>query len=314
MTLDKIDNKLLSYVYHNYREPITVIAKKCRISRDQAEYRIQKYESSGLIKKYVSLFNYSALGYKEFAIIYLKITHSEELMNFLQKDPRVISMGKVLTHYSMYINVICKDKFDLNIFLDALLEKYTSLVQEYVVFFVSFVELYALKKFGLNSAERDGDLVGETEKIALSSSDLKILTALEENGRSKIIDLAKKTGMSSEVVIYSLKKFQKNKLLLGSRIQFDMEKLGYYFAILHLNISNLSTIKKKLLAFCKQHNHINACVMGIGPFNCMIQILYNSELDLRNAVRDINSFAQDSIQESRLILIEKETTAKTLPY
>ena len=73
MKLDKIDKKLLSYIFHNFRSPITQIAKNCRISREQAEYRIRKYENECLIKVYFALFDLYALGYNKNYILKLRV-------------------------------------------------------------------------------------------------------------------------------------------------------------------------------------------------------------------------------------------------
>ena len=83
---DKIDKKLISYLYHNYREPLTKIAKALNISRDQVEYRLKKYEQQGLIKKYATIFNYKLLGYNEFIIILLKLNASKEQKQTIRKE------------------------------------------------------------------------------------------------------------------------------------------------------------------------------------------------------------------------------------
>ncbi|MDA3836485.1 MAG: Lrp/AsnC family transcriptional regulator [Nanoarchaeota archaeon] len=52
MNLDTVDKKLITYLYHNFREPLSKIAKATNLSRDQVEYRIKKYEKEGLIIKF----------------------------------------------------------------------------------------------------------------------------------------------------------------------------------------------------------------------------------------------------------------------
>ena len=92
-----------------------------------------------------------------------------------------------------------------------------------------------------------------------------------------------------------------------------MEKLGYYFATIQLKIKNPYKLKNKILELSKRHLHINAVVIGVSDYNCLIQIMYNDEKDLRKTLRDINQNLSESILSSNLIFIEQETSAKTLP-
>ena len=72
MKLKPIDFKLLNYLYHNHNEPITKIAKATQINRDKVEYRLNKYVKEGLIKQFIPIINYKAIGYNKQVIIFLK--------------------------------------------------------------------------------------------------------------------------------------------------------------------------------------------------------------------------------------------------
>ncbi|GAI02419.1 unnamed protein product, partial [marine sediment metagenome] len=114
--LDKIDKKLISYLYHNYREPLTKIAKACKISRDQVEYRLEKYKNQGLIKKYATIFNYSLLGYNEFVVVWIKLNCSQEKKNFIKRELEeyrsCVTVLDVIGKFDLVIDFIFKDKFD----------------------------------------------------------------------------------------------------------------------------------------------------------------------------------------------------------
>ena len=61
MNLKPTDMRLLNYLYHNQREPLTKIAKAAKLSREQAEYRSKKYLQIGLIKRFMKIFNYCCI-------------------------------------------------------------------------------------------------------------------------------------------------------------------------------------------------------------------------------------------------------------
>ncbi len=317
MKLDKKDKKLISYLYHHYREPLTKIAKACRISRDQVEYRLKKYEKDGLIKKYITLFNYDLLGYYEFIIVWVKLTNidKEIIKKKLENMENVVSVGDVITHYDLFIDFIFRDKQEFEKVFSSFLEEYRENIANYLVFITTYAEFFPLKAFGIFEKEKTYSIITQTKPIQLNEKDLNILKILEKKGRTRIVDIAEKTGFSSELLVYKLKQFHKNRLILGTRIQFDMEKIGFYFGILRIRLKNQTEeLKEKIKIFCKNHKYINALSFGISEYNCLIQIFYQEEKEFRQAIRDVNNTLGKEIEKFEVLLIEKEGKIKTLPY
>ncbi|MBU0466838.1 MAG: Lrp/AsnC family transcriptional regulator [Nanoarchaeota archaeon] len=121
--LDKIDQKLLSYLFHNFREPITKIAKQCHISREQAEYRIKKYENSGLIKGYFTLFNLHSLGYTKNYIIKLRVKNpNREKLSQINPQKNVLTLTRVQCYgeWDYGLTVFTKEKTNILYFISQL--------------------------------------------------------------------------------------------------------------------------------------------------------------------------------------------------
>jgi DNA-binding Lrp family transcriptional regulator len=317
--LDARDNKLLSYLYHHYREPLTKIAKACKISRDQVEYRLGKYESQGLIRKYLTMFNYNLLGYNDFIIVWLKLQGTSEekqaIKNKLENMKNAVSVGNVLVNYDLFVNFVFKNKSEFEELFHSFLEEHKEHIKEYVIFITTYTEFYPLKIIGLHNEEKNYPVVAPTEKVELSEKDLAILKMLEKNGRARVIDIAEKTRLSSELVVYKLKQLYKNKIILGTRIQFDMEAMGFYFGSLIIKLKDRSKkTKEKIINFCKNHKHINALSFGIAEYDCVIQAFYQQEEEFRQTLRDIKEKFREEIDKSFILLIENEGRAKTLPY
>lgn len=317
--LDKIDKKLISYLYHHYREPLTKIAKACKISREQAEYRMRKYESTGLIKKYATIFNYRILGYNEFVIFYLKLGSLDEkkkLREELEKSNFAISVFDIVGKYDLGADFVFKNKDEFQTVLGNILKKYD--VADHSVFMTTAFDFFPLKEFDLQSEKRTSYAITAdvpSKNPNLDDKEMKILSALEKNGRAKLIDISKETGISSELILYKMKKLHEEQVILGSRIIFDHEKLGYFFGDIRLRLK--STDKEtveKMSKFCRLHRHINALSFGIGEYNCLVQIFYKDEKKFRSTIKDFLDRFRDNIQTSDIILIENEGRIKTLPY
>ena len=316
MKFDKKDKKLLAYLYHNYREPLTKIGKANRMSRDQVEYRIKKYETLGLIKKYLTILNYDLLGYHEVIIAWIKVKKNKEFIKAeLEKIKNVLSVGEILSKYDLYVNFMFKNKKEFEKVFYNFIAKYKDKIDNFSFMITTDAELYPLKFFGDLKREENYNIVGFEKEIKLSAKDFNLLKAIEKNGRARIIDLAGETGLSSELIVYKLKQFHKNKVILGTRILLGMEEHGFYFGVLRIKLSKLTEdLKNKLKIFCKNHKNINSLVFGIADYNCFIQSFYQKEEELRQTIRDIKKELGSELLESELLLIENEGRVKTLPF
>jgi len=313
---DKIDKKLISYLYHHYREPLTKIAKACRISRDQVEYRLKKYEQQGLIKKYATIFNYKLLGYDEFIVVWLKLNCTKEqkqtIRNELKKNKNIVTYFDVLGKYNLGFDGVYKNKEEFEKEFGEFLEKYKTQIKDYQIFTTTTFTFFPLKEFDLPYQEKEFVLGDLKTKPKIDERDLKILKALEKNGRAKIIDIATQANISGELALYKLKQLYKNKIILGTRIIFNMEKMSYFFANIKLKINPNEKTKKEIFKYCKQHKYINALSFGIGEYNCLVQFFFKQENQFRNSLKDILQKFNNEIHESEIILIENEGEVKTL--
>lgn len=318
VSLDNRDKKLISYLYHHYREPLTKIAKACKISRDQVEYRLKKYEKEGFIRKYLTLFNYSLLGYNEFVIVWLRLNADLETKKTIKKElenmKNVVSVGEVVGNYDFFIDFAFKNKVEFEKAFYSFIRKHKASIANYSVYITTYGEFFPIKSFGNLSEEKTFPIVKSIEPINLDIKDTKILQALEKNGRARIVDIARQTNLSSELLVYKIKQLYKKNIVLGTRILFDMEKMGFYFGVLRIKLKEQSeNIRDKIAIFCKKHKHINAVSFGISDFNCIIQVFYQREEEFRQTMRDINQEFRNEIENSDILLLEKEGIVKTLP-
>jgi len=316
MKFDKKDKELIAYLYHHYREPLTKISKSLKLSRDQVEYRLKKYEKEGLIKKYATLFNYDLLGYHEVVTVWIKLNSGKEtIKQELEKSKNVLSVGEVLFKYDLYVNFIFKNKVEFEDFFYSFIERNKTKIKDFSILITTFIEFYPLKFFGEALPDKEYDIISSNKEVKLSKKDIGILRALEKNGRAKIIDIAKETNLSSELIVYKIKQLNKNKVILGTRLLLGMENFGFYFAVLRLKLKNMNNESKdKLKLFCKKHNNINILSFGVSNYNCLIQSFYQKEQELRQTIRDIKKELGNEILDSELLLIENEGRVKTLPF
>jgi len=319
MDLNESDFKLLSYLYHHQREPVTKIAKAVKLSRGQVDYKLNKYIKEGLIRKFVSVFNYSKLGYNYYAILLLRFEkppYKNKFIEGLAKNKNCISWGNVFGKYELYVNCIFKDETEFSKFIGNLISNSQYPLLDSLVIKPFFAEMYPLKLFRHKDRENFLIIDNTNKKIKLDDKDMKILKALNEDGRIRLIDIASKSRISSESALYKLKKLYKEKVVLGSRMQFDMEKLGYSYSIISLNIKNFSEKnKEKIKRFVRQSEFTNSLIFSLMKPNCIIQLFYKEEAELRKVIDQIRKlFSDESVDIDILMLDQEEKEVNSLPF
>jgi len=319
MKLDEKDYKLLTYLYSHNREPVTKIAKQCKLTREQVNYRLNKYFSEGLIKKIYPVLNYSKLGYNYILVLFLKLNKPSSYKTFSEKlsfSKNCHSWGKVFGKYDIFANLIFQDEDEFNNYLSKLLENSKNIISDYYILKPFFSEFYPLKF--LNSNEKGNLLfVGEfSEKVKLDKIEIKMLKELSKDARTKLINLATKTNISSELAFHKLKKFQNQKIILGSRIQFDMEKFGYHFSLILLNVQNFTEeTKEKIKKFARNSKHVNTLNFSLTKPNCIIQLFHKEEIELRNTIQKIKEvFAEDVIDLDLMLITDETEKINALPF
>jgi len=80
--------------------------------------------------------------------------------------------------------------------------------------------------------------------VNLLKKDWKVLFELEKDARQSVQSIAKKAGLSKQLVSYMMKKYEENKIILAYTAIIDSSKLGYYTYRIYLRLKNLN-IKKE---------------------------------------------------------------------
>lgn len=318
MKLTEADEKLLSYLYHNNREPLAKIAKAVKLSREQVDYKIKKYQSEGLIKGFLTFFDWKKFGYNELVSILLKFEKYSAIQKFtqgLEKSKNCISHGKVYNKYDIFINCLFRDENEMGDYITKLISDSEDPITDYFIIKPYFLELYPVKFFKHKYVETIS-YPSESTKRKFDDKEIEILKMLAKNSRARVIDIAKKLNISAELVVYKIKKLQQDKVITGSRIQFNMRKLEYYFSLILLDVKNLSYAnKEKLKNFARNSKHVHNLQFLLTKPNCVMQLFHKEELELRKTIEEIKElFREDSIQTETIFIGEDEIVGRTLPF
>lgn len=309
--LDKIDQKLLNHLYHNNRETHSAIAKHTGLTREQVDYRIKKYLREGLIRKFATLYNYKKLGYDCYVNVFLKFKDQRSKELFTKKPSiNLLSWGRCYAKYDIYANYVFENKKKLQEYMKNLSKEFA--IQEFMILEPTHVSLFPLKF--LKNTEEELSVISDDSIVKVGEDEKKILIMLEKDARTKIVDIANGLNISGELALYKVRKLLKEKIIIGSRIQFDMQKLGYYFTLLFIEADISESTAKKFSMFCKESKNINSLIMQLDKPNYFIQLFHQSEKELRKTIDDLKELLNNELHIEVIPIGEDEVLINTLPF
>lgn len=319
MELKQQDAKLLSYLYHHAREPTTKIAKATGLTREQVDYRINKYLSEGVIKKFTTLFNNSALGYSEYRILFLKFTkplYAENFFNKKKEDIHVLGKSKCSNKYDMAMELFFKNEKEFRIYLNKLLNEEKGKISDYLVFNPYYSKIWPLK-FLQGKKEEGVPFTTGTKEIKLENKEIKILKMLAENGRERIVEISNSLKISPELALYKIKKLHEKKIILSSAIIFDMKKLNYFFSTILINIQNLSKENEdKIKKFAEESEHVRSIVLSSSKPNCFIQLFHKEHGDFIKTIDKIKNLFKNDFIDLEVLFVDypEKENINVLPF
>ncbi|MBT4242273.1 Lrp/AsnC family transcriptional regulator [archaeon] len=111
----------------------------------------------------------------------------------------------------------------------------------------------------------------------LDLKDKKILYELDTNSRQSSHEIAKKTGLSKDSVIYRINKLQENGIIEQFHTVMDVGKLGFISFRLYLKFQNTTPKKEKeIIEFLKKQKIITWIVSIEGDYDLGMWILTKS--------------------------------------
>jgi Lrp/AsnC family transcriptional regulator for asnA, asnC and gidA len=290
--LNEIDLKLLAYLYHHNREPLTKIARATKLTRQQVEYRLENYIKSGLIRQFFTIINYSAIGLSKFAILFLKVNKYSNLSKVkksLKNNKNCISFGELQGEYDLYVDLICKDEKGLNLCVNKIIS--SEFVSDYFLMNPYFTEIYPIK-FADKKHDKPFSLIDNSSKsIDLTRGEREVLKVLAEDSRISLVNLADKCKISSELAFYTIKRLEKQGVIQGTKIFFDLSLIGYNYMAILFNVSGDSNkIQEKLKYFARNNPYVNSLGLSINKPNGFMQIFYKNPDELKKVILELRKF------------------------
>ena len=116
--MDIKDSKILYYLDENARQPISALAKKVRLSKQSAAYRVKKLTAEDkVVEKFLTLLNVSKLGYTNYKVFLRTQNVSEDdeakMVKHITAHPHVMWFASCDGAWDMVFNILAQSPEEL---------------------------------------------------------------------------------------------------------------------------------------------------------------------------------------------------------
>lgn len=202
----------------------------------------------------------------------------------LLEDKRIITLLKTEGAFDYALTIAVKTVKELARFMTRAKSTYKKLLKEISVTIVVYSKVFKLHKLLLDKItepEKIEKYAGEETQIKIDDKDIKILSALSQHANQTLIELAKATKLSLDVVKYRLRALTAI-LVTSYRAIPNFDKLGYYHYAIMLKLNATEQDEEKLTTWCLFKKNVLYCTKRISQFDFEVHI----------AIKDINEFNQ----------------------
>ena len=317
--LDLKDRKLLYALDCNSRQTVQQLAKKICLSKDAVKYRINRLLKDRIIKSFNAVIDTGKLGFTSFRFFLkfyqLSPEKEKEILDFLQKNKNLVWFVQVEGNWDINTWFLYKSIEEMNSFWKELLTRYNNFIEKREFGIYSNVTYFSrayLLKTEKNIFSMPIISLPKEEKI--DKSDHKIIELLSKNARISIIDIAKETGLTSKTIINKIKRLEKDKIIVGYRAEFNLEKLGLKYYKIHIMTFNTTPEKiRQFKQFIQQNPNIVYHDEVLGGYDIEIEVQIENENKLRELIEEIRERFSNIIKDYEILHYYKEHRLRFFP-
>jgi len=311
MKLGLKDRKILYELDLNSRQSFQKIGKKVRLSKESVFYRIKKLEEEGIIQRYSTMVDVGKLGYTNFRF-FLKLQNTtsvkeQEIIDYLEKQKIVGWFVTIEGNWDINIWILCKNIGELNKFWEKFKNRYTNYIDKYELSVFTDITFFS-KSYLIDKKNEYGvRFISPPKEEKIDKTDLDILKIMAHNARISVVEISERLKISSRTVANRIKNLEKQKIIIGYKVLYDLSKLCYLYYKVHFKLHDITKEKEKEFKnYIFQHPNIVYDNISIGGPDLEIDIQVENTRKLRKIIKEIKDKFSSVIQDYELLQYLKE--------
>jgi len=308
--LDLIDKKIIYTIDLDARIPLSKLAKKLRISKQVAKYRLDNLIKQKIVRGFYADINSSKLGL-EIYMIYFKFYKMP--INIEKKFIKHMCSQK-----GIGVNISINGKWDYMVDLWAkspihFKNQYQKIMKDYEQYIktkqiIIETDFYYFKPKPILNQPSTKNIVmtGDLEEIKLDDIDKKIIISLSKNCRMTLIELSKLTNLTPNAVKNRIKQLEKNNIILGYQIFIDYQKLGFLHYRVFLHIENLTQeLENSIIEFLRLNKTCVSITKTIGYCELEFRSIVESVDEFYSVMEELRNKFSDNLKDYESIIYSK---------
>lgn len=221
--MDAIDRKLLSALTEDARTPATRLAKRARVSREVASYRLNRLARRGIIRKFVTRIDMGRLGFKAAALfLTLRQSREREFRAYVKASNHLSWVGEWTGVWSYALSIVGRDDEEIDGRFHDLFDRFKADIVAHRFALHKRTRFFQEKLFG----ETTGGKAEKTVEKDVDETDKRILRILSDDARSDYVALSKRTKLTAQAIRQRVKRLEKSGAIQQYTLFLDLKALG----------------------------------------------------------------------------------------
>src|SRR3989344_8466078 len=289
------DRRILNALDRDSNASLPEIAKEALISKQVAEYRINKLVSQKTIYSFFTLVDLGRLGYSLFRVhIKLKNVSEEEYSKFVKSlfgEYPTFWVAFVSGSFDFIADIWAHHANEFDEVFNHILDRHKKIIYSYEIFSLLELVLYDYGYFlDKNTNRHKVSIFKKEEIVKIDNMDKKILSVIKSNSRFSYEEIGRRVNLTRNSVKYRIKNLEKQGIIAGYKMMVDFKhfnRLSYKIFIKydHSKIDQ----EKKLLEFIQNKSGILAHTKLLGKWNLDIEIQPEDAKELQKFIIGLRS-------------------------
>ena len=307
-SLDLIDRKILYQLDLNSRITFKELAKKLKIAKETANFRVKRLEKNGYIKNFISTMNTSSLN-RFYYKLYYKFHQTnpeidQQIVSFIQNHKSIAYFASTEGRYDLTFLILAKDMQDLYEFLIPFREKFGDFILEQEILTMPSVHRFNFRFFYESGKLLHTKYPVELKEPKIDQTDYEIVKALARDSRVSLIELARMTKTETNVVKYRIKKLKKAKIIGTHVLDINFDKFGLQHFQICFSLKNHSPINN-MIEYVAQNPKSTFATVTLGKYDLALEFAVEDVKELREILNDIKEkYYKEIIDHDVFILYE----------
>jgi DNA-binding Lrp family transcriptional regulator len=307
--LDAYDCRILDALDRASNLSLSQLAREIRLGRDLVDYRCTRLVNIGVISGFravVDPWRQRFQVFKVFLKLKSQVARIAQFQKSLRAHPFVFWCALCDGHWDLFFTCIEVSPTSFFFTQQSILEPFSDLILEKEI--AINVQLHTFSRGYLAGKESKAfSMGGEPAMRALSDLETSILRKLSEDSRTSLSVLARATHASAATIRSHIQAMEKERVLVGYKIDVDLKKLGRIFfkVRVHLKTPLDSALIERMRAFCKRDPDITYLVVQIGSCPIEISVEALGYEHLQTVLHRFSAAFQDELSRVETLLVRE---------